>query len=155
MKSMAILTDVTKCIGCEECVAACDAPTTPGWTPPSAGRTILRVCRPPVGQLWRTLRRADSCGFTAATVSTRAAPQHVRWGLSNRTEEGPIVYDPVICMGCRYCMLACPFRYDSLRVELGDTPCAEVPHVLPEDHATASSISRRAPRMSDRRHDFR
>ena len=23
MKSMAILTDVTRCIGCEECVAAC------------------------------------------------------------------------------------------------------------------------------------
>ena len=24
MKTMAILTDVTKCIGCEECVAACE-----------------------------------------------------------------------------------------------------------------------------------
>jgi len=57
MKSMAILTDVTKCIGCEECVAACDrtydtvtVPTTPAWTPPFAGKTTLRVYRPPAGQ---------------------------------------------------------------------------------------------------------
>jgi len=36
-------------------------------------------------------------------------------GALKRTAEGPIVYDPVICMGCRYCMVACPFgmtRYE-------------------------------------------
>ena len=36
-------------------------------------------------------------------------------GALVKTDEGPIVYDPVKCMGCRYCMMACPFgipRYD-------------------------------------------
>jgi formate dehydrogenase iron-sulfur subunit len=32
-----------------------------------------------------------------------------------KSPEGPIIYDKSICMGCRYCMVACPFgipRYD-------------------------------------------
>lgn len=27
-----------------------------------------------------------------------------------RTEEGVVVYDPDVCIGCRYCMYACPFE---------------------------------------------
>ena len=26
-----------------------------------------------------------------------------------KTPEGPVVYDPKVCVGCRYCMVACPF----------------------------------------------
>jgi formate dehydrogenase iron-sulfur subunit len=32
-----------------------------------------------------------------------------------KTPEGPVTYNTTICMGCRYCMLACPYeipRYD-------------------------------------------
>jgi formate dehydrogenase iron-sulfur subunit len=32
-----------------------------------------------------------------------------------KSDEGPIIYDPQKCMGCRYCMMACPFgipRYE-------------------------------------------
>jgi formate dehydrogenase iron-sulfur subunit len=27
-----------------------------------------------------------------------------------KTEEGPVVYDKDICIGCRYCMIACPWE---------------------------------------------
>lgn len=27
-----------------------------------------------------------------------------------KTEEGPVIYDASVCMGCRYCMQACPFN---------------------------------------------
>jgi formate dehydrogenase iron-sulfur subunit len=33
----------------------------------------------------------------------------------HKTPEGPIIYNKAICMGCRYCIVACPFgipRYD-------------------------------------------
>jgi len=31
-------------------------------------------------------------------------------GALQKTSEGPVVYDSNKCMGCRYCMLACPFN---------------------------------------------
>jgi formate dehydrogenase iron-sulfur subunit len=36
-------------------------------------------------------------------------------GALRRTPEGPVIYDKDLCMGCRYCMMACPFgipRYE-------------------------------------------
>ena len=31
-------------------------------------------------------------------------------GALSKTETGAVAYNPVICMGCRYCMVACPFE---------------------------------------------
>jgi len=36
-------------------------------------------------------------------------------GALHKTANGPVVYDPEICLGCRYCLQACPFgvpRYE-------------------------------------------
>jgi formate dehydrogenase iron-sulfur subunit len=36
-------------------------------------------------------------------------------GALKKSDEGPVVYDATICMGCRYCMMACPYgvpRYE-------------------------------------------
>lgn len=30
-------------------------------------------------------------------------------GALKKTDEGPVIYDVTRCMGCRYCMIACPF----------------------------------------------
>jgi formate dehydrogenase iron-sulfur subunit len=30
-------------------------------------------------------------------------------GALQKTPEGPVIYDKGICMGCRYCMLGCPY----------------------------------------------
>ena len=30
--------------------------------------------------------------------------------LCEKTDEGPVIYDPDICIGCRYCMIACPWE---------------------------------------------
>jgi len=31
-------------------------------------------------------------------------------GSLTKSKEGPVIYDPTMCIGCRYCMLACPFH---------------------------------------------
>ncbi len=31
-------------------------------------------------------------------------------GALQKTPEGPVIYDQSMCIGCRYCMLACPFE---------------------------------------------
>lgn len=115
MKSMAILTDVTKCIGCEECVAACDSTYDTGvdapfrWQSDPSGLSSTR---------WTTLADTEEgrfvrlhCRHCLDPSCAAACPV----GALKLTPEGPIVYDPVICMGCRYCMVACPFgmtRYE-------------------------------------------
>ncbi len=103
----AILTDVTKCIGCEKCVAACaaenklDAPLPARWTRGdglSADRFTAVV-------------HADGanvrkqCRHCLEPACASACPV----GALHKTAEGPVVYDKEKCLGCRYCMMACPF----------------------------------------------
>ncbi|MBM3792041.1 MAG: 4Fe-4S dicluster domain-containing protein, partial [Acidobacteria bacterium] len=105
-----ILTDVTKCIGCEECVVACkkinelpetDPPPRLGSTPGdlSAARWTAVLQRP--GN--RYVRRQCRHCLDPACVSVCPV------GALQKTPEGPVVYDRSLCMGCRYCMLGCPF----------------------------------------------
>ena len=105
---MAILTDVTKCIGCEQCVTACK-------TENNTGKDSSR----------RWLHRFNDLSSTRLTTILRKEGRYVRQqcrhclepacvsvcpvGALQKTSEGPVVYDPDICMGCRYCMMACPF----------------------------------------------
>jgi len=110
-KSFAILTDVTKCIGCEECVLACKQANDTGledapwqWQGEATDLSSTR---------WTTIDR---------TVEGRYVRVHCRHcldpscaaacpvGALKITAEGAVAYDPAICMGCRYCLVACPFR---------------------------------------------
>lgn len=105
-----ILTDVTKCIGCEQCVAACKKvnglpeegpPPRPGETPGGlcADRWTAVIRRPGNRFVRKQCRHCDE----PACVSVCPV------GALQKTPEGPVIYDKDICMGCRYCMLACPF----------------------------------------------
>lgn len=110
----AILTDTTKCIGCRECVLACKKenklePELPHrWNLDdglSARNWTSIVDRPDEMYVRKQCRHC----LEPACVS--ACPV----GAIEKTGEGPVVYDGGKCMGCRYCMMACPYgipRYD-------------------------------------------
>ena len=110
----AILTDTTKCIGCEECVAACKkannlGPDLPARDPSGDGLCATRwtsiVTRP--GK--RYVRK--QCRHCAEPACASVCPV----GALKKTPEGPVTYDGSKCIGCRYCMMACPYgipRYD-------------------------------------------
>jgi formate dehydrogenase iron-sulfur subunit len=110
-----ILVDTTRCTGCEKCVKACKDANELGKDLP----------RP-----WKA--RIDDLSSTRyTTILRRAGGHNVRQlcrhcyepacvsacivGALQKTAEGPVIYDAGKCMGCRYCMMACPFgipRYD-------------------------------------------
>jgi formate dehydrogenase iron-sulfur subunit len=112
---MALLTDVTRCIGCEQCVTACQRTHGTGAEAPyrwQRGANDLSASR------WTTLATPSTGRFARLQCRHCLDPSCAAAcpvGALTRTPEGPVVYDPVICMGCRYCMVACPFgmtRYE-------------------------------------------
>ncbi len=109
-KQWGILTDVTKCIGCEACVAGCKEANDTGsdkawrWQEKINALSATR---------WTTIERLGAdryvrkqCRHCAEPACASACPV----GALEKTPEGPVVYTSTKCMGCRYCMMACPFQ---------------------------------------------
>lgn len=124
MTAMAILTDVTLCTGCGRCVDACKEANHDGpdvahaWTRDPSGLTETRrttLLAAPSGRAVRYHCRhcLDPSCVQACIV-----------GALIRTPTGAVTYDPTTCIGCRYCMVACPFGL--VRYEWGEA----VPEVV-------------------------
>ncbi len=112
-RNFAILNDVTKCIGCEECVAACQKihhlePVTPNAPPPrietaADGLEASRWCS--------VIRRSGGvyvkkqCRHCVEPACVSVCPV----GALQKTPEGPVIWDGHRCIGCRYCMMTCPY----------------------------------------------
>ena len=47
-----------------------------------------------------------------------------------KTKEGPVVWRASKCMGCRYCMVSCPFDIPKFEYHSPTAQDHEVPHVL-------------------------
>lgn len=111
-----ILTDVTRCIGCEECVAACKKinglPVED--PPPRVGRSEDGLSATRWTSILRTKQGASirkQCRHCLEPACVSVCPV----GAMQKTPEGPVIYDKSICMGCRYCMMSCPYgvpRYE-------------------------------------------
>lgn len=112
--SKAILTDVTKCIGCLECVAACkqihnlesDVPRVWQKNDGLSSENWTSIIRKPDNHYIR-----KQCRHCVEPSCASVCPV----GALHKTEIGAVVYDKDKCLGCRYCMMACPYgipRYD-------------------------------------------
>ena len=109
MSHSAILTDVTKCIGCEKCVAACRTTYNTGKDRPWRWQKSIRDLS---ATRWTTIIRRPKNRFVRQHCRHCLEPACVSAcpvGALVKTPEGPVIYDSNICLGCRYCMMACPF----------------------------------------------
>lgn len=105
--SKAILYDATLCVGCKECEAACarehklpydDAVAKEEKT---SDHKFTYVATQPNDKYMRKL-----CMHCADPSCASVCPV----GALEKTKVGAVVYDAGKCMGCRYCMVACPFN---------------------------------------------
>ncbi len=112
-RSLAILTDITKCTGCEKCVDACqEANHLPEERPWRWVKQIddLSSAR------WttiRALRQDNETHYVRRQCRHCLDPECVSVcivGALQKTPEGPVIYDRDICIGCRYCLIACPWE---------------------------------------------
>lgn len=112
--SKAILTDITKCIGCLKCVSACKKIN-------DLKLDVPRVWQKHDGlsaENWSSIiQKSDKhyirkqCRHCLEPACAMACPV----SALHKTKEGAVIYDSNKCIGCRYCMMACPYgipRYD-------------------------------------------
>jgi formate dehydrogenase iron-sulfur subunit len=114
IKQVGILVDVTRCTGCNQCVEAC-AETN------HLGASNFMIQHSPDGlsaRRWSSIVESPQGGFVRKFCRHCLEPACVSAcpvGAMYRTPEGVVLYDSQKCMGCRYCMMACPFgipRYE-------------------------------------------
>lgn len=101
-KSKAILIDITKCIGCLSCEAACkQLHGFPQDPEPKLSPTALTIVEEHGDRFVR--RMCMNCQDPACASACLV-------GALKKTELGPVTYDSSKCIGCRYCLVACPFN---------------------------------------------
>ncbi len=98
----AILNDLSRCAGCQACVYACKQINEL----PADGAEQLSATT------WMRIERRGgvnirrSCMHCVDPACASVCPV----AALRKTPEGPVVYDVDRCIGCRYCMVACPFH---------------------------------------------
>jgi formate dehydrogenase iron-sulfur subunit len=111
-----MLTDTTMCLGCRLCEAACNqANGLPEPQVPFTDRAVFDVQRKPQPGVWTVVNRYDvggqpvfrkvQCMHCNEPACVSACPA----GALKKTPEGPVLYVEKLCIGCRYCLNACPY----------------------------------------------
>lgn len=126
-----VLHDITRCIGCRKCEAACQRVNElPAPARPFDDLSVLD-----------TERRTDAGTFTVVNRYPGAqgqSPVFVKKQCNHCDEPacasacfvralrkaatGAVVYDASLCVGCRYCMIACPFNIPAYEYDEPLTP---------------------------------
>jgi formate dehydrogenase iron-sulfur subunit len=105
-----ILVDVTKCTGCEKCVDACIDVNKLNKTKADYDRATAKDGLS--DNRFLSIVEVEQGHFARKSCMHCLEPSCVSAclvGGLTKTENGAIVYDPDKCIGCRYCMLSCPF----------------------------------------------
>jgi formate dehydrogenase iron-sulfur subunit len=144
---VAMLYDATICVGCNACTNACRQ-----WnktTPVKDDRALYDAPSELSADTWTMIQLYQGegeysfvkrqCMHCVDPACVSGCPVHAL----QKTAEGPVTYDAKRCIGCRYCMYACPFHiprfeWDEVipvvtkctfcysRIKAGDGPaCAE------------------------------
>ncbi len=107
----ALLFDVTKCVGCGSCMTACrEKNGLPETETPDLTDKQFTVVKKAAGKGEEIYYRR-LCMHCQDPTCASVCPV----GAVKKTAAGPVVYNADICLGCRYCVQACPFdvpRYE-------------------------------------------
>lgn len=130
-----LLIDISRCAeGCARCVAACGAEH--GWRvedKPGAEPQWIRMLAARDPETGRSLRLPLMCQHCAQPPCADVCPTVATF----RRADGVVLVDRHRCIGCRYCVMACPF---SARFFLGDDVENQRPH-SPRGKGTAEGCT--------------
>jgi len=130
------LVDITRCIGCRKCEQACNSinELPPGQTSFSDLTVFDERRRPDVSQFtvvnrYHTGRIDDKGQLVPDFVKVQcmhcqdpACASACITGALSKSSNGAVHYDVTKCIGCRYCMVACPFEIPAYEYHKPLTP---------------------------------
>jgi sulfur reductase FeS subunit len=104
MTRYAMVIDLNTCVGCNACMAAC---TIENQTPVWAGkfRTYVHDKEISKGEFAHRRFFPRLCNHCANPPCMKVCPT----GATYKKPDGIVMVDESICMGCRACMMACPY----------------------------------------------
>jgi formate dehydrogenase iron-sulfur subunit len=117
--SFGILHDVTRCVGCRTCEAACNQVNDlPAPDQPFTDLSVLNEKRRTTEKTYTVVNKYDIPGKTSPLFGKIQCNHCLEPACASacfvrafqKTETGAVTYDPSVCVGCRYCMIACPFE---------------------------------------------
>lgn len=103
MARFGMVIDLQKCIGCYACVVACKQEH---FLPPGMfwGRLVISE----TGQypMVRKILYPILCNHCEDAICVKVCPT----GATTKKENGIVVIDYNKCVGCRYCLVVCPYQ---------------------------------------------
>jgi len=103
MTRWAMIADIDRCVGCQTCTAACRHANA--TSPAVEWRRVLDVEAGAFPNVSRTFVPVG-CQHCAEAPCTDVCPTRATW----RRDDGIVVMDYDLCIGCAYCEVACPYQ---------------------------------------------
>jgi Fe-S-cluster-containing dehydrogenase component len=131
-ESLGVLFDATRCIGCRKCEEACNRVNElPAPEKPFADLGVMERARRTDARAYTVVNRYEGAPGAPGPVFRKIQCNHclepacasacfVRAFTKNAN--GAVTYDETVCVGCRYCMIACPFEIPAYEYDKAFTP---------------------------------
>ena len=117
--SSAVLHDTVLCIGCRLCEAACNKVNElPAPVKPFTDLEVLNKKRRTTAKTYTVVNKYESAGKKGPLFRKIQCNHCLEPACASacfvrafkKTDTGAVTYDSTVCVGCRYCMVACPFE---------------------------------------------
>lgn len=130
---LGMLTDLSLCVGCRKCEWACNEANGLPNLPLQAyeDNSVFDDLRRTTAQQFTVVNRFRPAESTDDPVYVKKQCMHcIEPACASaclvkafrKTSEGPVVYNPDVCIGCRYCMIACPFNIPAYEFDNAYSP---------------------------------
>lgn len=131
-ESYGVLHDNVRCIGCRNCEEGCNIVNKlPEPEKPFNDLSVLDKKRRTTTNAHTVVNRYDNIKGKNAPVFSKMQCNHCLEPACasvcfvkafKKTKEGAVTYDASVCVGCRYCMIACPFEIPTYEYDEAFTP---------------------------------
>jgi len=120
-KTFGVLVDTGVCIGCRNCEWACQRKNFNPEIDSSSfdDKNVFKEHRRPSALAYTVVNQFHSPEAGSKSYTMKVQCMHCNQpacvsacivGALKKHEQGPVTYDASRCIGCRYCMIACPFQ---------------------------------------------